>query len=160
MEQRIQQTAFPCRRVLLQLVYAEESNTLEVNCGLDSESEERHEGAGNGRKFFARRAPGREVHQPIRAGAQAFLGIGWKARKTGAGLRFGPEPQRVSEPIFYHSISGTPFVWDKYLPAGTIQKDADGLWHVGEGTDLSEALFEFNLTKADHKFLKAVRIEK
>jgi len=55
---------------------------------------------------------------------------------------------------------GTPFVWDRFLRPGECIKDADGLWHVGEGTDLQAAIFDMNLTKADHKLLKALRIEK
>jgi hypothetical protein len=62
--------------------------------------------------------------------------------------------------LHYAPLTGTPFVWDKFLPVNTVIKDMDGLWHVGEGTDIEIILFEFSLTKSDHKFLKALRIEK
>lgn len=66
----------------------------------------------------------------------------------------------MEQAIQYAPRIGTPFVWDQYIPSGKCVKDDDGLWHVGVGTDLQVAIFDFGLTKKDHEFLKAIRAEK
>jgi hypothetical protein len=51
-----------------------------------------------------------------------------------------------------------PFVWDASLPAGACFKDLNGIWHIGEGTDISSFLFEQNLSAKDRDFLRILKI--
>jgi hypothetical protein len=51
------------------------------------------------------------------------------------------------------------FIWDRMLAPGQIKIDADGVWHVGHGTDLQDVLFRANLTDFDMDMLHAMKIE-
>jgi hypothetical protein len=51
------------------------------------------------------------------------------------------------------------FIWDRHLAPGQIQMGMDGVWHVGQGTDVQAILFRASLTKFDEKLLHDLKVE-
>jgi len=51
-----------------------------------------------------------------------------------------------------------PWIIDERLPAEHFFCDADGIFHIGPGTDIHAALFVLRLTEADIEWLHHLKI--
>lgn len=57
----------------------------------------------------------------------------------------------------YSSLEDIPFVWDDSR-LGVCWQDVRGLWHFSRTCSLQVILFHLNLTDADKRFLKSLKI--
>lgn len=68
--------------------------------------------------------------------------------------------------MFYRHMTEVPFFWDNHLEKGVIL-ECYGMcgygpyphYHIGQGTNPQELLFEANLTPRDKSFLKGLKIK-